>query len=110
MPQESKQLRVMAGPNGSGKTTVVQYIQQNYYCGPFINPDILQQQLLLNKAVFLSAFGLKSTPAAFNKFSTGIGKSWHGKAASKGASIQLSFLDNKMITGEGEPGSYNLHN
>lgn len=26
MPQENKRLRVIAGPNGSGKTTVVQYI------------------------------------------------------------------------------------
>ncbi len=40
-----KKLRVFAGPNGSGKTTIVNEIRTKYNVGSFVNADIIQQTL-----------------------------------------------------------------
>jgi predicted ABC-type ATPase len=50
-----KRLRVFAGPNGSGKTTVVQAIAESCRIGFSINADDLQRKLETSAGVVLSA-------------------------------------------------------
>lgn len=40
-----KKLRVFAGPNGSGKTTIINEIRNKYNVGSFVNADIIQEGL-----------------------------------------------------------------
>jgi predicted ABC-type ATPase len=40
-----KKLRVFAGPNGSGKTTIINEIRTKYNVGSFVNADIIQEEL-----------------------------------------------------------------
>lgn len=51
-----KKLRVFTGPNGSGKTTIINEIRQKYNVCSFVNADIIQETL--NRLGFLdySAF------------------------------------------------------
>ncbi len=37
-----KKLRVFAGTNGSGKTTIINEIRNKYNVGSFVNADIIQ--------------------------------------------------------------------
>jgi hypothetical protein len=46
-----KKLRVFAGPNGSGKTTIINEIRNKYNVGSFVNADIIQEGL--NRLGFL---------------------------------------------------------
>lgn len=47
----SKRFRMFAGPNGSGKTSLISQIEKEYNLGYFINADIVEEKL--NTAKFL---------------------------------------------------------
>ncbi len=47
----SKRFRMFAGPNGSGKTSLISQIEKEYNLGYFINADIVEERL--NTAKFL---------------------------------------------------------
>ena len=43
--KSDKKLRIFAGPNGSGKTTIINEIKSQYNIGSFVNADAIQDVL-----------------------------------------------------------------
>ena len=39
MQEKSRRIRIIAGPNGSGKTTILRKLKLNYFTGPYVNAD-----------------------------------------------------------------------
>ena len=57
--KNEKKLRVFAGPNGSGKTTIINEIRTQYNIGCFVNADIIQESL--NRLNYLDYSGIYHT-------------------------------------------------
>ena len=77
MPEESKRLRVMAGPNGSGKTTILKEVRNNFYSGPFVNADEIERTFREKSLVNMAAeFSLEVADESFTRYLQGPGKSW----------------------------------
>jgi predicted ABC-type ATPase len=55
---KGRRLRVFAGPNGSGKTTIFKQIAETFDIGYYINADDLEVQLIHTKKIELTPFGL----------------------------------------------------
>jgi predicted ABC-type ATPase len=107
MPEKSKRLRILAGPNGSGKSTVVKKITSTYYCGPFVNADLIQNIFDNQRVLNLSSeFGIKATSQAFESFISNDGQSWFKKAGSEGTQITLTFSDNNLVISSNQTGKY----
>ncbi|TAF72104.1 MAG: hypothetical protein EAZ58_02700, partial [Flavobacterium sp.] len=60
MSNQSK-IRLFAGPNGSGKTSLYNIISKNYKSGIFINADEIEKTLQTKGLIDLTDFGLKVT-------------------------------------------------
>jgi predicted ABC-type ATPase len=102
MPERSKRLRILAGPNGSGKTTIVKKIRSNYYCGFFVNADEIQDILDNKKVLNLNAeYGLNISPHSFDQYLSHEGKSWLDKANNESSPINLSFSENNLLLADG---------
>jgi len=54
--KKEKKLRVFAGPNGSGKTTIINEIRTQFNIGSFVNADIIQESL--NRLNYLDYSGI----------------------------------------------------
>lgn len=55
---KGRRLRVFAGPNGSGKTTIFRQIAEKFDIGYYVNADDLEAQLINAKKIELALFGL----------------------------------------------------
>lgn len=55
---KGRRLRVFAGPNGSGKTTIFRQIAETFDIGYYVNADDLEVQLINTKKIELTPFGL----------------------------------------------------
>ncbi len=55
-------MRVFAGPNGSGKTTIIKNLQNEIQIpfGIYVNADDIEKTLLKNKAINFSDFKINS--------------------------------------------------
>jgi len=58
----AKRMRVFAGPNGSGKTTIIKNLQNEIQIpfGIYVNADDIEKTLLKNKAINFSDFKINS--------------------------------------------------
>lgn len=61
-------IRLFAGPNGSGKTSLYDKISKTYNSGIFINADEIEKKLQTKGLIDLSDFGLKVTNEDLEKF------------------------------------------
>ena len=67
MSADAPRIRMFAGPNGSGKTTVKNELPP-YLFGNSINPDDIEKSLHETGQLDLNAFGLTITTAALREF------------------------------------------
>ena len=82
-------MRVFAGPNGSGKTTILKQIDHNFNLGFYVNADEIEQFLRSSNSVDLGDFGINSVPEDFSeKFYS---HSIYAKASSEGFNIDLKL-------------------
>lgn len=56
-----KKLRLFAGPNGSGKTTIFNEISAKYHCGYFVNADNIESDIRAQGNFSFAQFGLTAT-------------------------------------------------
>jgi predicted ABC-type ATPase len=72
-PKKILRLRVFAGPNGSGKTTVIKFIRKQKVnariidLGYFVNADDIADDLM-KRGVSFKKYGIKTTPAEFREY------------------------------------------
>jgi predicted ABC-type ATPase len=72
-PEKILRLRVFAGPNGSGKTTVIRSIRKQKVngrkvdLGYFVNADDIAEDLT-NRGVSFKKYSIKTTPAEFREY------------------------------------------
>ena len=57
----TKRMRVFAGPNGSGKTTIIKSLQDIIPFGVYINADDIELMLKETKVLLFSSFQLYVT-------------------------------------------------
>jgi signal recognition particle receptor subunit beta len=53
-----KRLRIFAGPNGSGKTSLVKRFPEKMHLGVFVNADDIEKEMLLNGSFNAAPFGI----------------------------------------------------
>lgn len=58
MPSMPKRLRIFAGPNGSGKTTIKKIVEGIVRLGTYVNADDIKVLLVKQRILDLSSFGL----------------------------------------------------
>lgn len=91
-------LRVFAGPNGSGKSTLFRQISQSFSVGPFINADLLEEQLVRSGLINLDSFQIKATEENFLAFTkSASAQSLISKAVSEGLMIDVSLRENYIV-------------
>ena len=61
-------IRIFAGPNGSGKTTMYTELSKNYNSGFFINADEIEKTLQTKGLIDLTELSLKSTQEELDNF------------------------------------------
>ena len=54
-----KRLRIFAGPNGSGKTTITKIVESYVKLGVYVNADELKVLLASHRSVDFSQYGLQ---------------------------------------------------
>lgn len=54
----AKRLRILAGPNGSGKTSIYNDLRDSFHWGVFVNADNIESTLKKNGEIDLSVFGV----------------------------------------------------
>lgn len=54
-----KRMRVFAGPNGSGKTTIVKSLKDKINYGVYVNADDIESLLFENNTLDFNTFKLK---------------------------------------------------
>ena len=57
MSASLKRLRIFAGPNGSGKTSLYSTFESKYNPGVFVNADEIELKLRKNRFVDFSEYG-----------------------------------------------------
>lgn len=65
---KSKRLRIFAGPNGSGKTTIVKKFPKKIPLGIFVNADDLEKLLKEDGYINLKSFGIRATTQEIREF------------------------------------------
>jgi predicted ABC-type ATPase len=63
-----KRMRVFAGPNGSGKTTIIKSLQEIIPFGVYINADDIEQQLKESKVLLFNSFQLNISQEQLQDF------------------------------------------
>jgi predicted ABC-type ATPase len=54
-----KRMRVFAGANGSGKSTIFESLSRKFKFGIYVNADEIEKELILNKSLDFNAFSLE---------------------------------------------------
>lgn len=65
---EKKRLRIFAGPNGSGKTTIIQNLRNRISFGAYINADDIEVAFQTNGKLDISLYGLSVTTDSIQDF------------------------------------------
>ena len=63
-----KRLRIFAGPNGSGKTSMLKIVNKEVSLGFYINADAIEKQITEKRKIDLSAFGIETDEKKLHKF------------------------------------------
>ena len=64
----SKRLRVFAGPNGSGKTTIINSLRSEIGFGVYVNADDIEANLKESKVLLFNSYNLKVTENQIHTF------------------------------------------
>jgi predicted ABC-type ATPase len=100
-------IRLFAGPNGSGKTSLYYKISQTYKSGIFINADEIEKELQTKGLIDLSEFGLKVNAADLKLFfSLNDSKSLVFKAKKENFTIDITVVENFIVNKPKETNSY----
>jgi predicted ABC-type ATPase len=98
---------MFAGPNGSGKSTVFREIQTKYnlHLGTYLNADDIEKQLVQNKLVDLTSYGLN--PESLIRFDNYVeSHSLLQKALSEGYELKLTSDGHYIKNSNEETHSY----
>jgi ABC-type branched-subunit amino acid transport system ATPase component len=91
-------IRVFAGPNGSGKTSLYSVISKTYNSGIFINADEIEKILQTKGLTDLSEFGLKVTTKDLELFSSlDDSQSLIVKARKENSTIDITIAENFIV-------------
>ncbi|MBG6062646.1 putative ABC-type ATPase [Flavobacterium sp. CG_9.1] len=100
-------IRVFAGPNGSGKTSLYSVISKTYNSGIFINADEIEKILQTKGLIDLSEFGLKVTTKDLEIFSSlNDSQSLFAKAIKESYSIDITIAENFIVNKPKKTNSY----
>ena len=103
--RKSKRLRVFAGPNGSGKTTILNQIGSKFDIGFYINADLIEQELKTNGKIELKEYGINQIDKKwFDKFIKS--HSIISKAESEGYEIDVDLDGNNITNPNAQTHSY----
>lgn len=97
MPPINKRIRVMAGPNGSGKSTLITIIKNRFFCGPFVNADLIERSFSQKGLLNLADFNLNLTKKSFDHFMKKDGVSWLQKAGDANTTVSITFSNNNLV-------------
>ena len=64
----ARRMRVFAGPNGSGKTTMVKSLQAEIPFGVYVNADDIESLLRESKVLLFNAYQLEVTQSQLQLF------------------------------------------
>ncbi|MCW3090017.1 MAG: hypothetical protein JWP81_1086 [Ferruginibacter sp.] len=64
----TKRVRVFAGPNGSGKTTIINELRDKFSFGVYVNADDIEKALINNGSLDLLPYKIKTTTLKLRKF------------------------------------------
>lgn len=100
-----KRLRIFAGPNGSGKTTILKMIEDSFDLGVYINADEIEQQLRDKGFVDLLEYKIDEFDKL--KFQSQLQKHTLLKKAKKdGYNIDITLEGNKIVNPDKRTHSY----
>jgi predicted ABC-type ATPase len=100
-------IRVFAGPNGSGKTSLYSVISKTYNSGIFINADEIEKILQTKGLIDLSEFGLKVTTKDLELFSSlDDSQSLIAKAKQENSTIGITIAENFIVNKPKKNNSY----
>ena len=100
-------IRLFAGPNGSGKTSLYYKISKTYNSGIFINADEIEKTLQTKGLIDLSEFGLKVTAKDLELFfSLNDSQSLLAKARQENYTIDITIAENFIVNKPKETNSY----
>jgi predicted ABC-type ATPase len=103
MTPDIPRLRMFAGPNGSGKSTIKGVIRSELL-GLFINPDELEKEIRVHKALDLDRFGVQATQEELLDF---FGNSTLLRKANLVGNVRsLLLLNGKLTLPEAQVNSY----
>lgn len=103
--QKTSRLRVFAGPNSSGKSTILNQIDSQFDIGYYINADLIEQELKTSGKINLSDFGISNfSENSFKKFVES--HSITAKAANDGFLLDVKLKKNKCLVSNTENLSY----
>lgn len=92
---EQKRLRIFAGPNGSGKTTIIQDLRDKIPFGAYVNADDIEATLRINRELDISAYGLKINTDAIQEY---LRHSTFSPIKTKNPNLWTSFIiDNNRL-------------
>jgi cytidylate kinase len=95
----------MAGPNGSGKSTLINRIKNNFFCGPFVNADLIERSFSEKGLLNLADFNLNLTKKSFDYFIKKEGTSWMQKADDAHTTVSITFSNNNLVVVD-KPNAY----
>lgn len=106
MPSQSR-IRLFAGPNGSGKTSLYYRISKTYNSGIFINADEIEKTLQTKGLIDLSEFDLKINQKDLDLFfSLSDSQSLLAKAKQENYIIDITIAENFIVNKPKETNSY----
>ena len=91
-----KRLRIFAGPNGSGKTTITQIVESYVKLGVYVNADELKVLLANHRCVDFSQYGLQLDSNKFLSAFKNSSLSTRLKSV-EDTLLYLSFNGNKLV-------------
>ncbi len=103
--KKDKRLRIFAGPNGSGKTTILEQIDYQFDIGTYINADEIEKILNDHRQISFDYFGIES----FSNYNFQRKIKTHPlfvKATSEGYHIDLSVKNNNFLINKDGSHSY----
>ena len=56
-----KRVRIVAGPNGSGKTTIINHLKNKISFGVYVNADEIEKTLIETRTLNFSLFSIYPT-------------------------------------------------